>query len=138
MPAFKITKNGIDRFKNFKDLAEATTYAASLGVGFGVVFSSTGDLPTPDRKEKLAHDLAFGGYLIRQFLDKNRELKASPEQSALFLQRFSVIKAFIELGAIPEALPMLIAFDNEGLEVIYPDSRKELDVLRIESYLDSL
>lgn len=130
MDYYKIYKAGFSIIKQFESLQAAQTFADGLGVGYTAEFYKPYTPPTiQDRLEK---DLNFGDYLIFVFVEDNRIMNITPEQSEAVLVKFRDILAFAQTGAITSIqnyLP-LIATDD-----VFTQERKDKYILLINDYL---
>lgn len=130
MDYYKIYKAGFSIIKQFESLQAAQTFADGLGVGYTAEFYKAYTPPTiQDRLEK---DLNFGDYLIFVFVEDNRIMNITPEQSETVLSKFRDILAFAQTGAITSIqnyLPLIPTDD------VFTQERKDKYILLINDYL---
>lgn len=130
MDYYKIYNAGFSIIKQFESLQGAQTFADGLGVGYTAEFYKAYTPPTI--QERLQKDLNFGDYLIFVFVEDNRLMNITPEQSEAVLIKFRDILAFSQTGAITSIknyLP-LIATDD-----VFTQQRKDKYILLINDYL---
>ena len=130
MDYYKIYKAGFSIIKQFESLQDAQTFADGLGVGYTAEFYKAYTPPTI--QQRLEKDLNFGDYLIFVFVEDNRIMNITPEQSEAVLTKFRDVLAFAQTGAITSIqnyLP-LIATDD-----VFTQQRKDKYILLINDYL---
>jgi len=139
MPCYKIEKLGVKRFLNFVDLASAQAYADTLGTGFTASLESATDFPPINIsiKQKAIQDKYFLLGLVESFVEQNRIAGTTVAQDLDLLSNFNSIKQLAEVGAVP-AVRDLIAALVVPIAGIYTEQRRELDLLKIDSYNDTL
>jgi hypothetical protein len=130
MDYYKIYKGNWSLIRQFESLQEAQTFADGLGVGYTAEFYK--EYTPPTIQKRLENDLNFGNYLIFIFVEDNRLMNITPEQSEAVLVKFRDILAFSQTGAITSIknyLP-LIATDD-----VFTQQRKDKYILLINDYL---
>jgi len=130
MNYYKIYKDLWSIIKRFKSLYEAQTYADDLGDGYKAEFYK--EYTPPTIQERLQSDLEFGNHLIYIFIEDNRIMNITPEQSDAMLAKFRDILAFSQTGAITSIqnyLPLIPTDD------VYTAERKNKYIQLITDYL---
>lgn len=130
MDYYKIYKAGFSIIKQFESLQDAQTFADGLGVGYTAEFYKPYMPPTI--QQRLEKDLNFGDYLIFVFVEDNRIMDITPEQSEAVLVKFRDILAFAQTGAITSIqnyLPLITTGD------VFTQQRKDKYILLINDYL---
>lgn len=135
MPSYKIEKDGIPRYKNFDTLELAQAYADTLGVGFVATLENIQDFPPFTRT--LADDMRFSKDLYDSFVQGNRDAEITPEESQALISTLGTLKALVDAGAVLEMIGFLQSLVTP-LARVYTTARRDLDVLKIQSYIDSL
>ena len=137
MSAYKIEKDGVARFKNFETLDLAEAYALSLGVGFTVTLDNVEDFP-PITRTRL-DDQLFSITLYNAFVDANRAAGITPTESQELITALGGLKQLVDAGAVEEIRDLLLSLTGSlPIARVYTTARRDLDVLKIESYTDSL
>lgn len=135
MPSYKIEKDGISRYKNFDTLELAQAYADTLGVGFVATLENVQDFPPFTRT--LADDMRFSKDLYDSFVQGNRDAEITPTESQELITTLGTLKALVDAGAVMEMIDFLQSLVTP-LARVYTTARRDLDVLKIQSYIDSL
>ncbi len=135
MPSYKIEKDNIPRFKNFDSLELAQSYADSLGVGFVATLENEQDFPPFTRT--LADDMRFSKDLYDSFVQGNRDASITPIEAQELITTLSTLKALVDAGAVIDMMGFLQSLVTP-LARVYTTERRDLDVLKIQSYIDSL
>jgi hypothetical protein len=130
MDYYKITKDFWSAIKQFASLEEAQTFADSLGEGYTAEFYKAYTPPTI--QERLIMDLEFGSSLIYVFVEDNRIMGITSEQSEAALVKFRDILAFAQTGAITSIQTYLPAIP---VDEVFTQERKDKYVLMINNYL---
>jgi hypothetical protein len=134
MACYKIEKDSIARFKNFDTLELAQAYADTLGVGFVATLENVQDFPPFTRT--LADDMRFSKDLYDSFVQGNRDAEITPTESQELIT-LGTLKALVDAGAVLEMIGFLQSLVTP-LARVYTTARRDLDVLKIQSYIDSL
>jgi hypothetical protein len=141
MPCYKIQKSGVPRYLNFTDLASATAYANSLGTGFVASLQNAQDYPpiTITAEDKQKQDKYFLLSLVNNFVVENRDSGTlTLAQDLELLTAFNNIKQLAEVGAVDATKELLITMTGLPIAGVYTEARRELDILKIDSYNDTL
>ena len=141
MPCYKIEKLGVARYLNFANLTDAQNYANSLGVGFIATLESSEDFPPINLtvSQKALQDKYFLLGLVEDFVSENRtQGPTTVAQDLELLSAFSNIKQLAEVGAISATKQLLVDLTGLPIAGIYTEQRREIDILRIDSYNDTL
>jgi len=135
MACYKIEKDQISRYKNFNSLEAAQTYADSLGVGFVASLESVQNFPPFNRTLEI--DINFCNSLYNSFIQQNRDNNITFEESQEMISSLSSLKQLVDAGAVGD---IIIYLNSLTLPIarVYTIARRDLDVLKIQSYLDSL
>ena len=136
MACYKIEKDNIARFKNFASFEAAQTYADSLGVGFVVTFESNEDFPPYTRT--LQDDMRFSKALYDSFVQQNRDMEISPTESQELIAAIGGFKQLVDSGAIIELKLLILSLGGVDIARVYTATRQATDILKIESFIDSL
>lgn len=137
MPCYKIEKNNIPRFKNFNNLTDAQIYADSLGTGFLVTLASNQNLPPYTRTRK--DDQLFCSDLYNSFIDGNRVANITMQESQELIAALGGLKQLVDAGAVAEIKMLLQSLTNSlPIARVYTLERRDLDILKIDSWTDSL
>lgn len=136
MPCYKIEKDNIARFKNFNSLADAQLYADSLGVGFVATFESSEDFPPYTRT--LQDDMRFLKALYDSFVQQNRDMAITPTESQELIAAIGGFKQLVDSGAIIELKLLILSLGGVDIARVYTAARQATDILKIESFIDSL
>jgi|32_taG_2_1085360.scaffolds.fasta_scaffold02559_7 hypothetical protein len=135
MACYKIEKNGIARYKNFDNLPDAQTYADSLGTGFVVSLENEQNFPPFIRT--LGDDIRFCNDLYNNFVQQNRDNNITFEESQELIGSLSSLKQLVDAGAVGDIIIYLQSLITP-IARVYTTERRDLDVLKIQSYMDSL
>ena len=134
---YKIIKGGWSVFKQFADLAEATNYAASLGVEYTV--EDLGVAISLPKDENTVVDKDFGQYLIDEFITDNRKHNGgtgtTPAEEDALMFKFSNILNFASIGAIKRVSELL---PDVALDAVYTQARKDKYTQMITNYLNQM
>ncbi len=131
MNYYKIYKALWSLIKQFANLDAAEAFAAGLGPGYTAEFYK--EYTPPTIQERLQSDLDFGAHLIYVFVEDNRTMNITPEQSEAVLIKFRDILAFAQTGAITSIknyLPLIPVDD------VYTQQRKDKYINLINNYLE--
>lgn len=131
MNYYKIYKALWSLIKQFANLDAAEAFAAGLGSGYTAEFYK--EYTPPTIQERLQSDLDFGEHLIYIFVEDNRTMNITPEQSETVLIKFRDILAFAQTGAITSIknyLPLIPVDD------VYTQQRKDKYINLINNYLE--
>jgi len=135
MPSYKIEKLGVKRYLNFVDLTSAQNYADSLGVGFVATLENEQDFPPFTRT--LSDDMGFSKDLYDSFVQGNRDLGITTAEAQELITVLGTLKALVDAGAVIDMMGFLQSLPTP-LARVYTTDRRNLDVLKIQSYIDSL
>ena len=130
MDYYKIYKDQWSLIKQFATLEDAQAFADTLGTGYTAEFYKSYTPPTI--QQRLNMDLDFGSHLVYIFVEDNRVMDITPEQSEAVLQKFRDILAFAQTGAITSIdnyLPLIPTDD------VFTQQRKDKYVQMITDYL---
>ena len=130
MDYYKIYKDQWSLIKEFATLEDAQAFADTLGTGYTAEFYKAYTPPTI--QQRLNMDLDFGSHLVYIFVEDNRVMDITPEQSEAVLQKFRDILAFAQTGAITSIdnyLPLIPTDD------VFTQQRKDKYVQMITDYL---
>lgn len=130
MDYYKIYKDQWSLIKQFATLEDAQAFADTLGTGYTAEFYKAYTPPTI--QQRLDMDLDFGSHLVYIFVEDNRVMDITPEQSEAVLQKFRDILAFAQTGAITSIdnyLPLIPTDD------VFTQQRKDKYVQMITDYL---
>jgi hypothetical protein len=130
MDYYKIYKENWSLIKQFATLEDAQAFADTLGTGYTAEFYKAYTPPTI--QQRLDMDLDFGSHIIYIFVEDNRVMDITPEQSEAVLQKFRDILAFAQTGAITSIdnyLPLIPTDD------VFTQQRKDKYVQMITDYL---
>ena len=130
MDYYKIYKDQWSLIKKFATLEDAQAFADTLGTGYTAEFYKAYTPPTI--QQRLDMDLDFGSHIIYIFVEDNRVMDITPEQSETVLQKFRDILAFAQTGAITSIdnyLPLIPTDD------VFTQQRKDKYVQMITDYL---
>ena len=130
MNYYKISKHDWATVVKFENIEAAEAYAATLGEGYTVEY--VGPVVPISLEERLDLDLQFGNQLIYVFVEDNRKMVITPQQSEEVLVKFRDILGFAQTGAITSinAYLPLIATDE-----IYTEERKQKYIQMLADYL---
>jgi hypothetical protein len=130
MDYYKIYKDQWSLIKQFATLEDAQAFADTLGTGYTAEFYKAYTPPTI--QQRLDMDLDFGSHIIYIFVEDNRLMDITPEQSEAVLVKFRDILAFAQTGAITSIdnyLPLIPTDD------VFTQQRKDKYVQMITDYL---
>ena len=130
MNYYKIYKGNWSLIRQFATLEEAQTFADSLGTGYAAEFYKAYTPPTI--QQRLSNDLDFGSYLVYVFVEDNRIMNITPEQSEAVLVKFRDILAFAQTGAITSIQTYLPLIPTDD---VFTQQRKDKYVQMITDYL---
>lgn len=136
MPAYKIEKDGIPRYKNFNNIQDAQDYANSLGVGFVATLESNEDFPPYTRT--LQDDMRFLKALYDSFVQQNRNMAITPTESQELITAIGSFKQLVDSGAVGELEILIASLGGVDIARVYTAARQATDILKIQSYTDSL
>jgi hypothetical protein len=130
MNYYKITKGLYSVIKRFDTLEQAQAFADTLGDGYTAEFYAP-YVPLT-LQERLNSDLQFGQELIYVFVEDNRIMEITSEQSEEVLVKFRDILAFAQTGAVTsiQAYLPLIPVDD-----VFTQERKDKYIQMISDYL---
>jgi hypothetical protein len=130
MDYYKIYKDQWSLVKQFANLEDAQAFADTLGVGYTAEFYKAYTPPTI--QQRLDMDMDFGSHIIYIFVEDNRVMDITPEQSEAVLVKFRDILAFAQTGAITSIqnyLPLIPTDD------VFTQERKDKYITMINEYL---
>ncbi len=130
MNYYKIYKDLWSVTKKFASLVDAQAFADTLGAGYTAEFYKAYTPPT--LQERLNLDLQFGQELIYIFVEDNRIMEITSEQSEQVLVKFRDILAFAQTGAVTSIqtyLPLIPVDD------VFTQERKDKYIQMIGDYL---
>jgi len=130
MDYYKIYKDQWSLVKQFANLDDAQAFADTLGVGYTAEFYKAYTPPTI--QQRLDMDMDFGSHIIYIFVEDNRVMDITPEQSEAVLVKFRDILAFAQTGAITSIqnyLPLIPTDD------VFTQERKDKYITMINEYL---
>ena len=130
MDYYKIYKDQWSLIKQFATLEDAQAFADTLGTGYTAEFYKAYTPPTI--QQRLSMDLDFGSHIIYIFVEDNRVMDITPEQSEAVLVKFRDILAFAQTGAITSIdnyLPLIPTDD------VFTQERKDKYISMITDYL---
>lgn len=130
MDYYKIFKDQWSLIKQFATLEDAQAFADTLGTGYTAEFYKAYVAPTI--QQRLDMDLDFGSHLIYIFVEDNRIMDITPEQSEAVLIKFRDILAFAQTGAIPSIQTYLPAIP---VDEVFTQERKDKYIQMINDYL---
>lgn len=130
MNYYRIYKNDWSTVRQFASINDAQTFAESLGTGYVAEFWKA--FQQPDVYQKLQMDMDFCQNLISEFLEDNRNMNITPEQSDAVLMKFKDILSFAQTGAVASLnvhLPLI------PVDEIFTQERKNKYVNQISEYM---
>ena len=130
MDYYKIYKDQWSLIKQFASLEDAQAFADTLGTGYTAEFYKAYTPPTI--QQRLNMDLDFGSHLVYIFVEDNRVMDITPEQSEAVLVKFRDILAFAQTGAITSIQTYLPLIPTDD---VFTQQRKDKYVQMITDYL---
>jgi len=130
MDYYKIYKDQWSLIKQFATLEDAQAFADTLGTGYTAEFYKAYTPPTI--QQRLNMDLDFGSHLVYIFVEDNRVMDITPEQSEAVLVKFRDILAFAQTGAITSIQTYLPLIPTDD---VFTQQRKDKYVQMITDYL---
>jgi hypothetical protein len=130
MNYYKIYKDQWSLIKQFATLEDAQVFADTLGTGYTAEFYKAYTPPTI--QQRLNMDLNFGDYLVYVFVEDNRVMDITPEQSEAELVKFRDILAFAQTGAVTSIQTYLPLIPTDD---VFTQQRKDKYVQMITDYL---
>jgi len=130
MDYYKIYKDQWSLIKQFATLEDAQAFADTLGTGYTAEFYKAYTPPTI--QQRLNMDLNFGSHLVYIFVEDNRVMDITPEQSEAVLVKFRDILAFAQTGAITSIQTYLPLIPTDD---VFTQQRKDKYVQMITDYL---
>jgi len=130
MDYYKIYKDQWSLIKQFATLEDAQVFADTLGTGYTAEFYKAYTPPTI--QQRLNMDLNFGSHLVYIFVEDNRVMDITPEQSEAVLVKFRDILAFAQTGAITSIQTYLPLIPTDD---VFTQQRKDKYVQMITDYL---
>lgn len=130
MNYYKIYKGLWSVIKRFDTLEQAQSFSDTLGDGYTAEFYAP-YVPLT-LQERLNSDLQFGQQLIYVFVEDNRIMDITSEQSEEVLVKFRDILAFAQTGAVTSIqtyLPLIPVDD------VFTQERKDKYIQMISDYL---
>jgi len=130
MDYYRIHKNDWSTVRQFASINDAQTFADSLGTGYVAEFWKA--FQQPDIYQRLQMDMDFCQNLISEFLEDNRNMNITPEQSDAVLMKFKDILSFAQTGAVASLnvhLPLI------PVDEIFTQERKNKYVNQISEYM---
>lgn len=131
MNYYKIYKGNWSLIRKFESLQDAQTFAEGLGVGYIAEFYK--EYTPPTIQQRLSNDLNFGNYLIFVFVEDNRVMNITPEQSEAVLIKFRDILAFAQTGAITSIQNYIPLIQTDD---VFTQQRKDKYINLINNYLE--
>jgi hypothetical protein len=131
MDYYKIFKGLWSLIKQFANLDAAEAFAAGLGTGYTAEFYK--EYTPPTIQERLQSDLDFGAHLIYIFVEDNRIMGITSEQSETVLVKFRDVLAFAQTGAITSIQTYLPLIPTDE---VYTQERKNKYITMINNYLE--
>jgi len=130
MDYYKIYKDQWSLIKQFATLEDAQAFADTLGTGYIAEFYKAYTAPTI--QERLIMDLEFGSSLIYVFVEDNRIMDITSEQSEAVLVKFRDVLAFAQTGAITSIQTYLPLIPTDE---VFTQERKDKYSQMINDYL---
>ena len=130
MNYYKISKDFWAVVQEYATIDEAQTYANSLGEGYSVEY--VGPVEPITLEQRLNMDLSFGNDLIYVFVEDNRKMVITPQQSEDVLVKFRDILGFAQTGAITSINAYLPAIPTDD---VFTQERKDKYIQMISEYL---
>ena len=130
MDYYKIYKDQWSLIKQFATLEDAQAFADTLGTGYVAEFYKAYTAPTI--QERLIMDLEFGSSLIYVFVEDNRIMDITSEQSEAVLVKFRDVLAFAQTGAITSIQTYLPLIPTDE---VFTQERKDKYSQMINDYL---
>lgn len=130
MDYYRIYKNDWSTVRQFASINDAQTFADSLGTGYVAEFWKA--FQQPDIYQRLQMDMDFCQNLISEFLEDNRNMNITPEQSDGVLMKFKDILSFAQTGAVASLnvhLPLI------PVDEVFTQERKNKYVNQISEYM---
>lgn len=130
MDYYRIYKNDWSMVRQFASINDAQTFADSLGTGYVAEFWKA--FQQPDIYQRLQMDMDFCQNLISEFLEDNRNMNITPEQSDAVLMKFKDILSFAQTGAVASLnvhLPLI------PVDEIFTQERKDKYMNQISEYM---
>lgn len=130
MDYYRIYKNDWSTVRQFASINDAQTFADSLGTGYVAEFWKA--FQQPDIYQRLQMDMDFCQNLISEFLEDNRNMNITPEQSDAVLMKFKDILSFAQTGAVASLnvhLPLI------PVDEIFTQERKDKYMNQISEYM---
>lgn len=130
MDYYRIYKNDWSTVRQFASINDAQTFAESLGTGYVAEFWKA--FQQPDIHQKLQMDMDFCQNLISEFLEDNRNMNITPEQSDAVLMKFKDILSFAQTGAVASLnvhLPLI------PVDEVFTQERKNKYINQISGYM---
>ncbi len=131
MNYYKIYKDRWYVIRQFTTLDDAQAFADTLGVGYTAEFYKKYTQPTI--QERLNMDLDFGNQLVYVFVEDNRIMGITSEQSETILVKFRDILAFSQTGAITSIQSYLPLIPTDD---VFTQERKDKYIQMISNYLE--
>lgn len=130
MDYYKIYKDQWSLIKQFATLEDAQSFADALGTGYTAEFYQ--EYTPPTIQERLQSDLDFGAHLIYVFVEDNRVMDITSEQSEAVLVKFRDVLAFAQTGAITSIQTYLPLIPTDD---VFTQERKDKYIKMINDYL---
>jgi len=130
MDYYKIFKGLWSLIKQFENLTDAQIFADTLGAGYTAEFYQ--EYTPPTIQERLQSDLDFGAHLIYIFVEDNRIMGITSEQSETVLVKFRDILAFSQTGAITSIQTYLPLISTDD---VFTPERKDKYIQMINEYV---
>lgn len=130
MDYYKIFKGLWSLIKQFANLTDAQIFADTLGAGYTAEFYK--EYTPPTIQERLQSDLDFGAHLIYIFVEDNRIMGITSEQSEAVLVKFRDILAFSQTGAITSIQTYLPLISTDD---VFTQERKDKYIQMINEYV---
>ena len=130
MDYYKIKKELWTLIKQFSNMSDAQSFADDLGDGYKAEFYK--EYTPPGVQQRLEMDLDFGSHLIYVFVEDNRIMDITSEQSEAVLVKFRDVLAFAQTGAITSIQTYLPLIPTDE---VFTQGRKDKYIKMISDYL---
>lgn len=130
MDYYKIYKDTFSVISRFESLQAAQQQADTMGQGYIAEYYAPYTPPTI--QERLDNDISFGQQLIFIFVEDNRLMNITTEQSDELMTKFQNILSFAQVGGITSINAHL---PNIPTDEIFTQERKDKYLKLISDYL---
>jgi hypothetical protein len=130
MDYYKIYKDTFSVISRFESLQAAQQQADKMGQGYIAEYYAPYTPPTI--QERLDNDISFGQQLIFIFVEDNRVMNITTEQSDELMTKFQSILSFAQVGGITSINAHL---PNIPTDEIFTQERKDKYLKLISDYL---